>query len=92
MADHVLKAYGEGSGSELQPYVRFGKQCPAKMSSIASSSAMTFNLLGNTHATILPETKLPQGVYQVQYMSAKDFSDSLDMPQAKRNYLTRYFT
>ena len=29
---------------------------------------------------------------QVQYMSAKDFSDSLDIPQAKRNYLTRYFT
>jgi hypothetical protein len=29
---------------------------------------------------------------EVQYMSAKDFSDSLDMPQAKRNYLTRYFT
>jgi hypothetical protein len=67
MADHVLKAYSEGSGSELHPYVRFGKQCPAKMSSIASSSAMTFNLLGNTQATILPEKQLPQGVYQVQY-------------------------
>ena len=29
---------------------------------------------------------------EVQYMSAKDFSDSLDIPQTKRNYLTRYFT
>ena len=30
-------------------------------------SAMTFNLLGNGPATILPNSILPAGTYQVQY-------------------------
>ena len=40
---------------------------PAKMASIASSSAMTFNLLGNETATILTNDVLPHGTYNVQY-------------------------
>lgn len=66
MAEQAMQSYSKGSGNELQPYQRSGKQCPAKMSSIASSSAMTFNLLGDGPAVIKGK-HLPQGAYQVQY-------------------------
>lgn len=67
MGEQALSAYGAGSGSELKGYVRNGKNCPAKMSSIASSSAMTFNLLGNGPAFIKLGSDLPIDAYQVQY-------------------------
>lgn len=62
MGEQALQAYSRGSGSEL-----LGKDGPAKMSSIASSSAMTFNLLGNGPAVIDAGGKLPAGAYQVEF-------------------------
>jgi hypothetical protein len=71
LGDDARRAYEEGSGSETKPYIwkGHGKEvlCPPKMASIASSSAMTFNLLGNGPATILADKKLPAGNYCVQY-------------------------
>lgn len=67
MGDPARQAYAAGSGQELLPYIYKGVSCPAKMSSIASSSAMTYNLLGDGPATILPSSALPAGTYQVQY-------------------------
>ena len=50
MGHQALQAYEEGSGGETKPYTWKGSgktvTCPPKMASIASSSAMTFNLLG----------------------------------------------
>ena len=65
-------AYGNGSGNETQPTQKVQKDgsvitTPAKMASVASSSAMTFNLLGNDPAVILLNPWLPAGTYQVQY-------------------------
>ena len=71
LGDDARQAYEEGSGSETKPYIwkGHGKEvlCPPKMASVASSSAMTFNLLGNGPATILADKKLPAGTYCVQY-------------------------
>ena len=43
MGELAKKRYKEGSGAEMKPR---GKK-PPKMASVRSSSAMTFNLLGN---------------------------------------------
>lgn len=67
MGDQARLAYALGSGKELLPYTQNGTNCPAKMSSITSSSAMTFNLLGDGPAHISTNEYLPAGAYQVQY-------------------------
>lgn len=71
MGHQALQAYENGSGSETKPYTWNGNgktvKCPPKMASIASSSAMTFNLLGDGPAKILPNSSLPTATYQVQY-------------------------
>ena len=71
LGEQALKAYDNGSGAETRPTEKMVKGQkvinPAKMASIASSSAMTFNLLGNEPATILTDDILPRGTYDVQY-------------------------
>ena len=63
MGDQALQAYGGGSGGEMIAT----EQSPAKMASIASSSAMTYNLLGDGPIEIVQGYSLPHGFYQVQY-------------------------
>ena len=60
MGEQAYNAYQQGSGSELLPELKNGKECPPKMASIASSSAMTFNLLGDGPA-VIKGNHLPQG-------------------------------
>lgn len=71
LGEQARLAYDNGSGAETHPTEKMvkGKKVinPAKMASIASSSAMTFNLLGNETATILTNDVLPHGTYNVQY-------------------------
>lgn len=71
LGEQALKAYDNGSGAETRPTEKMVKGqkiiSPAKMASIASSSAMTFNLLGNEPSTILTDDILPRGTYDVQY-------------------------
>ena len=71
LGEQAFKAYDNGSGAETRPVEKMVKGqkviSPAKMASIASSSAMTFNLLGNEPATILTNDVLPHGTYNVQY-------------------------
>lgn len=55
--------YGDGSGSELKSK---GDK-PAKMASLVSSSAMTFNILGNHFITMKHDTPFEPGLYSVQY-------------------------
>ena len=71
MGNDALRAYNEGNGCETmsqkttikgKTYIR-----PAKMASIASSSALTFNLLGNNPVKILPDNILPSGTYNITY-------------------------
>ena len=57
------REYGEGSGGELEAK---GAR-PAKMASIVSSSAMTFNLLGNCQAKIIDNPFFEPGTYQIAY-------------------------
>lgn len=51
LGEQALKAYDNGSGAKTRPVEKMVKGqkviSPAKMASIASFSAMTFNLLGN---------------------------------------------
>lgn len=66
-SDHK-KQYGEGSGGELE--AKHGKRySPAKMASIRSSSAMTFNLLGNDQVYMKADNCLKHsaGKYQIAY-------------------------
>jgi hypothetical protein len=67
MDKKVEQAYLEGDGDELLPYWKNGKLCLPKMGSIASSSAMSFNLLGNGPAVIPEDCALPAGTYELQY-------------------------
>ncbi|MDO4537439.1 MAG: hypothetical protein Q4B54_04700 [Coriobacteriales bacterium] len=53
---HALE-YGRGSGGELE----------GKMRALRSSSAMTFNLLGNGPVTIAGGCGLPPGTYDVEF-------------------------
>ena len=65
------QSYLAGDGNELLPQKRmFGSReviCPPKMGSVASSSAMSFNLLGNDSAVIPEDCALPSGEYELQY-------------------------
>lgn len=63
LGDAALQAYDKGNGAETRPK---GKR-PAKMASIVSSSAMTFNLLGNDTVIISSDTFIPHGTYEIQY-------------------------
>lgn len=71
LGDVALDAYAKGSGAEILPTEKIVKgkliQSPAKMASIASSSAMTFNLLGNEPITIASGALIPHGIYDVEY-------------------------
>jgi hypothetical protein len=49
------------------------------------------HIIRNSEIPHLFDNNCNAGIY-VQYLSAKDFADCLDMPQAKRDYLRRYFT
>lgn len=63
MGQQHIEEYGGGSGGEMKD-----KIYPAKMSSIRSSSAMTFNLLGNRTAFIKKNTYgFSEGTYNVAY-------------------------
>jgi len=63
MEQQHIEEYGGGSGGEMKD-----KRYPAKMSSIRSSSAMTFNLLGNRTAIIKQNPYgLSEGIYSVAY-------------------------
>ncbi len=57
MGEKALEKYGEGDGNELKE----------KMRAIRSSSAMTFNLLGNGKTTIKNNLYLPTGSYDVTF-------------------------
>ena len=63
IGDQALQSYGNGSGGETEST----DQSPAKMASIASSSAMTYNLLGNGPVEMIGNGDLPGGNYQLQY-------------------------
>ena len=65
MSDRHKEEYGGGSGGELNAK---GKT-PAKMASIRSSSAMTFNLLGNDSIKLLESNMLGHcaGRYRIEY-------------------------
>lgn len=63
MGDQVRQAYGNGSGGEMQ----VTEYSPAKMANISSSSAMTYNLLGNGPVEIVENDHLSAGSYQLQY-------------------------
>lgn len=63
MEQQHIDEYGGGSGGEMRD-----KKFPAKMSSIRSSSAMTFNLLGNRTAIIKRNPYgFTEGIYSVAY-------------------------
>lgn len=65
------EAYKKGSGGETKPTKRTIKgnviEIPAKMASIVSSSALTFNLLGNDPAVVMSDKHIPQGEYDVAF-------------------------
>ncbi len=63
MSDQHKEEYGGGSGGELTAK---GNR-PAKMASIASSSAMTFNILGNHAAVIKAGYDFAPGRYAIKY-------------------------
>ena len=71
MEKKVEQAYLDGDGDELLPKEKwYGSKkviIPPKMASVVSSSAMTFNLLGNDPAVIPENRLLPAGTYDVQY-------------------------
>ena len=71
MSERTLASYEKGNGGETksQTIQRYGRTytIPAKMSSIVSSSAMTFNLLGNEPVTVINDKILPCGVYDVEF-------------------------
>lgn len=58
-----FEEFGGGSGGELKD-----KNTPAKMKSIRSSSAMTYNLLGNKRIDLIKGTeRLSEGIYDIEY-------------------------
>lgn len=64
MGEQHKKEYGSGSGGELNS----SDKRPAKMANIRSSSAMTFNLLGND-TIVMKENRIghTSGIYKVAY-------------------------
>lgn len=69
MAVEHQKQYGVGSGGETEEHIdKLGRLRPAKMASIRSSSAMTFNLLGN-HQIVMKDNdkKFAPGNYKIEY-------------------------
>jgi len=71
LGNAALKAYADGSGAETRPAEKKvrGKlvQSPAKIASVVSSSAMTFNILGNEPVTFRSDKLAPAGTYEVFY-------------------------
>ena len=55
--------YQKGNGNELEP----SGMKPAKMASLASSSAMTFNILGNQFVDLKTGSPFSSGRYSVEY-------------------------
>ena len=58
-----FKEYGGADGGELKD----SEKTPAKMKSIRSSSAMTYNLLGNESVEIKGTERFSKGTYKVEY-------------------------
>ena len=71
MGKSAERAYAGGNGAETKPQTltRNGASytLPAKMASIVSSSAMTFNLLGNDCIYMEAGGALPCGIYEIEY-------------------------
>ena len=71
MGKEAERAQARGKGAETKPQTvtRNGVTytTPAKMASIVSSSAMTFNLLGNDYIDISNDGILPCGIYDIEY-------------------------
>ena len=63
MAPRHQQEYGDGNGGELEAK---GSR-PPKMASMASSSAMTFNLLGNDSVTVKDGYGFAPGSYRIEY-------------------------
>ena len=63
MAPQHFQEYSKADGGELNSSGRK----PAKMASIASSSAMTFNLLGNQSLTVKEGQRFSPGQYSITY-------------------------
>ena len=63
MAPQHFQEYSKADGGELNSSGRK----PAKMASIASSSAMTFNLLGNQSVTVKEGQRFSPGQYSITY-------------------------
>lgn len=60
--------YDNGSGGELKDIVKENYYRPAKMKSIISSSAMTYNMLGNNQIELVNEKiGLSKGIYNIKY-------------------------
>lgn len=63
MADKHYKEYKVADGGEMEPK---GKK-PAKMASLTSSSAMTFNILGNNSTIMKAGQPFASGPYEISY-------------------------
>lgn len=67
--------YSKGDGGELEDTPnKKGEKIPAKMKSICSSSAMTYNILGNKSLQLIKKMKfsddmnsIPRGIFTVEY-------------------------
>lgn len=63
MVEKHFREYNAADGGEMEAKgIR-----PAKMASIASSSAMTFNILGNERIAMKPDGPFAGGVYSISY-------------------------
>ena len=58
-----FKEYGGADGGELKD----SEKTPAKMKSIRSSSAMTYNILGNESVEMKGTERFSEGTYKVEY-------------------------
>lgn len=63
MAPKHFSEYDAADGKEMKSK----GITPAKMASLTSSSAMTFNILGNNTAVMKPGQSFAQGVYDISY-------------------------
>ena len=80
MPERVRAMYESGSGSELD----------WKMCSIRSSSAMTFNLLGNGPVRIAALFEARGVRLSVEYVTACELMDAIEYDEAHRAKLARY--
>lgn len=69
MTEKHKSEYGDGDGGEMSDSLRAnGSTVPAKMRALRSSSAMTYNILGNNTCELRRRLgSLPQGTYSIHY-------------------------